>query len=114
ILLPFLNASYPDYSTKLVNNTGIVNMGNANYTVQRTGDELQINGMACKSTCLQNIDSKIFSISTNNDNVHFVRIAAMLPVSLPFVGNTLGWLGWYILASIPLVILIRKLLKIYV
>ncbi len=35
---------------------------------------------------------------------------ARLPFPLPFVGDTVGWLGFYILASIPVSMFTRKLL----
>lgn len=114
VLLPFLNSSYSDYGARLVNNTGTVSIGAANYTLERTGDGLKIGGIACAPACVESIDNRQFKISMDNDNVHFSRVVVMLPVSLPFIGNTLGWLGWYIITSIPMVVIIRKLLKIYV
>ncbi len=36
---------------------------------------------------------------------------AMLPFALPFIGDRLGWLGWYILTSFATSPLIRKLTK---
>jgi len=35
-----------------------------------------------------------------------------LPYSLPIWGNSLGWLGWYILASFPISMFLRKLLRL--
>tara|TARA_Y100000031_G_C8169501_1_gene361053 strand:- start:209 stop:742 length:534 start_codon:yes stop_codon:yes gene_type:complete len=35
-----------------------------------------------------------------------------LPFTLPKFGATLGWLGWYILCSLPMSVLIKKILKI--
>ena len=40
------------------------------------------------------------------------ELLVTLPYNLPIWGNTLGWLGWYILSAMPMSILIRKLLKI--
>ncbi len=47
-------------------------------------------------------------------NIYGSTYVANLPFALPYVGASLGWLGWYILFSIPAAILIRKLLKISV
>ncbi len=44
--------------------------------------------------------------------VVFRNMRVGLPFSLPFVGNDLGWLGFYILVSIPSTILARKLLGV--
>jgi len=41
-----------------------------------------------------------------------VETLITLPYTLPIWGNTLGWLGWYILSAMPASILIRKLLRI--
>ena len=50
----------------------------------------------------------------NWDRVKLAMVVVSLPIRLPVFGYNLGWLGWYFLVSIPLVILIRKLMKIYV
>ncbi|MBI2579531.1 MAG: DUF106 domain-containing protein [Candidatus Aenigmarchaeota archaeon] len=39
---------------------------------------------------------------------------ARLPVPLPVVNGAVGWLGWYIIFSIPAAIVIRKIMKISV
>jgi len=38
------------------------------------------------------------------------RVAAQLPISLPYVGNTLGWLGWYIIVTLGFSQVLRKLM----
>lgn len=35
-----------------------------------------------------------------------------LPFTMPKFGSTLGWLGWYILCSFPMSVLIKKIFKI--
>ena len=35
-----------------------------------------------------------------------------LPFSLPFIGNSVGWLGFYIIMTLPLTIFFRKLMKL--
>ncbi|MFQ5976184.1 MAG: EMC3/TMCO1 family protein [Candidatus Hydrothermarchaeales archaeon] len=39
-------------------------------------------------------------------------VVATLPFSIPKYGTTLGWLGWYIFASIPTSSLLKKILNI--
>ncbi len=39
-------------------------------------------------------------------------VIVKLPFELPFIGNYLGWLKWYILVSIPFSQLFRKLLGV--
>lgn len=41
-----------------------------------------------------------------------IDVLITLPYTLPIWGNSLGWLGWYILSAMPASILIRKVLKI--
>ena len=41
-----------------------------------------------------------------------IETLIILPYSLPIWGNTLGWLGWYILSAMPMSILIRKILRV--
>jgi uncharacterized membrane protein (DUF106 family) len=36
----------------------------------------------------------------------------MLPFPLPFVGNDVGWLGMYIIMSLPSSVLFRKILGV--
>jgi len=40
------------------------------------------------------------------------QIVVNLPFSMPFYGNKLGWLGWYILVSIPMTTVFRKALGV--
>ncbi len=44
--------------------------------------------------------------------VVFSSMKVKLPVSIPFVGDVVGWLGFYILMSIPSTIILRKLLGV--
>ncbi len=44
--------------------------------------------------------------------VVFSSMKVKLPISIPFVGDTVGWLGFYILMSIPSTIILRKLLGV--
>lgn len=38
----------------------------------------------------------------------------LLPVSLPLFGNDLGWFTWYIIVSIPLTMIFRKIMGVHV
>ena len=40
----------------------------------------------------------------------FPGVVAKLPFTLPYVGNDFGWLAWYIIISLPLGQLTRKLI----
>ncbi len=42
----------------------------------------------------------------------FTGAVAILPFSLPYFGNDFGWLMWYIVASMPLTFIFRKMLGV--
>lgn len=42
----------------------------------------------------------------------FAKVVVNLPFTLPFIGNTSGWFGWYFLLAIPSSIIVRKLLDL--
>jgi len=42
----------------------------------------------------------------------FPGVVVNLPFSLPFLGNDFGWLAWYIIVSIPLNSIFRRLLGV--
>ena len=108
ILLPFLSSNFGDIETS----TNEVNIDGTIYNIDKNGNELKINKINCEIPCSEKIGNSIWEITSVNEKVKFSRTIALLPISLPFVGNDLGWLGWYFVSSIPIAILIRKLLKI--
>jgi uncharacterized membrane protein (DUF106 family) len=48
----------------------------------------------------------------NKDYFRIVKYEAKLPFKLPFIGDTVGWLGLYIIISLPTTIILRKLLGV--
>ncbi len=42
----------------------------------------------------------------------FIGVTVNLPFSVPFVGNNVGWFGWYFLLAIPSSVIMRKLLDV--
>ncbi|HLC50976.1 MAG TPA: EMC3/TMCO1 family protein [archaeon] len=42
----------------------------------------------------------------------YTQPIVQLPFSLPLIGSTVGWLVWYIIVSIPLSLLFRKILGV--
>jgi len=47
-------------------------------------------------------------------NRTYSNFSAQLPLSIPLIGNIVpfGWLGWYFISSIPVIILTRKFLGV--
>lgn len=52
------------------------------------------------------------NFDANKNEVKIQEIVVNLPFSLPRFGDKLGWLGWYILSSMPASIFFRKLFGI--
>jgi uncharacterized membrane protein (DUF106 family) len=117
ILLPFLSGAYPDVGVAINNGSGNFTLNGNSYDVTKSNKMIAITGPStinCQAPCVETLEGGRYEIQEDGQNVKLARIVAMLPVALPFVGDTLGWLGWYIIVSIPLVILLRKIMKIYV
>ena len=124
LILPWMSGNYGDKIALLEDNKGEVNINDVVYSVERNGNEITINGENCDSPCVRGFDNKNWLVSykesgcllffCNPERVEFARIIAFLPVTLPFFGDDLGWLGWYLIISIPMALIIRKLLKISV
>jgi uncharacterized membrane protein (DUF106 family) len=112
LFLPFLSAVYGDHLVALNNNAGNFTFNENVYDIVKDGSNLKISGNDCASPCMQKIDNIDWKITSENNNVKFARVLVMLPIALPIFGAYIGWLGWYILVSIPVMIVIRKLLKI--
>ncbi|MBI2085594.1 MAG: DUF106 domain-containing protein [Candidatus Aenigmarchaeota archaeon] len=42
----------------------------------------------------------------------FIGVTVNLPISVPFIGNNVGWFGWYFLLAVPSSVIMRKLLDV--
>ncbi len=58
------------------------------------------------------IDYKEAKNEDDPPSIVFKTMKVKLPVSVPFVGQFVGWLGFYIIVSIPATIILRKLLRV--
>lgn len=52
-------------------------------------------------------------LSQPGEKLSIETVVVKTPVPLPYFGDKFGWLGWYIICSIPLTIVLRKLMKIH-
>ncbi|MBI4895336.1 MAG: hypothetical protein HY831_02470 [Candidatus Aenigmarchaeota archaeon] len=125
VMLPIMSIFYTDLSAPLdSNNMGNVTIGSFylvkldNNTVQLLQNDTQI--LNCSMPCMQHIDDKVFNIHKetvdNNgekqEHVRFSRIVIETPVAIPFIGKDLGWIWLYIMLSIPLTIVVKKLMGV--
>lgn len=99
IFLPWLASTYGDLSVP------------ANNTVSINGHDVNITQYSVP-TYKVNIDNRTWNIIDSGNGVVMQSVVVQLPTTLPFVGDDLGWLAWYFIASIPLMIIIRKLMGI--
>ena len=124
IFLPIISIIYVDYSVQLTNSTGNVTIDNFYFVnVQNNTVELLKNDslmFSCETPCLKEVDGKHFKLQKESierdgkkeDVVRMSRIVAMSPVTIPFIGRELGWIWIYIIFSIPMTILIKKLMGV--
>ena len=113
LFLPWLSGNYGDQTVNMADNKGNITINNNLYNVQRVGDTVTVGSVECTMPCRTNIGNATWNIQENGDNIQFARIVALLPIAIPVLfGDDLGWLGWYLIVSIPLMLLIRKSLKI--
>ncbi|MFP4116639.1 MAG: DUF2208 family protein [Candidatus Aenigmatarchaeota archaeon] len=70
------------------------------------GETLQENGVVR----INDHRLKLTEYRAGQEQLEFSRVAVQLPVSLPFWGSALGWLGWYILISLGVSQVFRKLM----
>ncbi|MBI3190186.1 DUF106 domain-containing protein [archaeon] len=114
ILLPWLSEAYGDRIVTFENDAGKFSFRSVEYQVLKSGQLITVNGQeTCSAPCAQKFGDSFLEITKESDNIKFAPVVAMLPVQLPVIGNNLGWLGWYILVSVPVVVFTRKLMRIY-
>jgi uncharacterized membrane protein (DUF106 family) len=126
IFLPMLSSMYIKPAS-LENGVGNVTIGEELYSVQVTNASIEVTSrnvtFECENSCRKQMNGEAWLISykpkscfifCSEERVDFEQVILLLPVSLPFVGDDLGWLGFYVIVSIPLMIVMRRLMKIRV
>ncbi len=114
ILLPSLATFYGDKIVAIQDGKGSVTLNGAAYQIEKSSDSLiRVGGGDCQLPCTSELGGYNYKITPEGSSIKFAQVVAVLPVSLPLLGSSLGWLGWYIIISIPLAIIVRKAMKIY-
>lgn len=115
IALPLLSNAYSDHVVELKDNKSNITINGNTYDISVADKVITIGNVTCESPCMKkNIGGGLWNVNVNSNKVEFARIVALLPVSLPVLADDAGWLGWYLIISIPVMILQRKLMKIHV
>lgn len=116
LLFPSL---YGDLTVELDESlNGMMKFGDAEKNIYFSQDEppvLKINGEENPVSEIITIGNDEFlfkNFDKGKNVVSFKRVVVNLPFSLPIWGSYIGWLGWYILISIPLTTVFRKALGI--
>src|SRR3989344_2376358 len=79
--------------------------------VSLTDGTIRVGETSCQMPCTSKIAADTYKIVPEGNNVKLGQVVVVMPVAFPFVGGSFGWLGWYIICSIPLVIIMRKFMK---
>jgi uncharacterized membrane protein (DUF106 family) len=77
----------------------------------QTGEQLKINGFQWTVKNFKQRTPGMFS-SISGPAVGFNGMFVPLPINLPFIGQALNWLGFYILIAMPLTFAFNKILGI--
>ncbi len=112
IILPLLALSYNDQIIELKDGKGSMAIDGRQLEVTLNGNQVSATGLSsfsCDLPCRhQKIGESFWNADLDGQKVKFSMIAVTMPVSLPILGADLGWIFWYLIVSIPLMILIRK------
>lgn len=120
IMLPWLHQNYGDIDIQVPNNqsTSAMMFRGIDYPFSLENEAIRANGYYCAMPCEITINGQLFEVtkqgSNGNIKVRFAPVVAKSPIPLPLTGTNVGWLMWYVVVSIPFVIIIRKMMKIYV
>ena len=128
IVLPGMNNLYGDTIIPMEGGFADFQLNEKNYSLQFADGKLDIIGAAkfsCELPCDKKIDNLNYIVKQRDDSIVFAPVVAKLPVQAKFfiLGQdavidgkpevVIGWLAWYIILSIPIAILIRRLFKIH-
>ncbi len=115
IVLPFIAGVYGDLSFNLNEQTTIT-IDDIEYTAAKTDTMVTLSSaqetVDCTTPCRQTVGKSLWNIQTTDTALTLQRVVALIPVSVPFFGDDLGWLGWYVLSSAFLMVIVRKFMKI--
>ena len=96
--------------TLTVNSDPVLKIGEEQVNGQIYGNEIKFS----KDT-VANAGGFVFQplkINRDTNTLTAKLVVATLPIGLPIWGANLGWLGWYVLCSLPLGVLSRKILGV--
>lgn len=111
LLLPWLNGIYGDIGLEDNTETQTFDHAGKEFQAKIEDSSITINDDSCETPCTIETDGAVFEVSMN-EAVTIAPVVAKLPIALPVVGDSAGWLAWYIISSMPFALVTRKLMKI--
>lgn len=118
IMVPWLSGTYGDITVKLTDGRGELTYQNLSEKVVVSGNEkdtlVSIGEKGYASGDKAELAGKTWTVQYSKDksNVVLQNMRFKLPFSFPLVGTEVGWLGIYIIISLPATMLFRKLLGV--
>ncbi len=104
MFFPLITGLYGDVRGK----DSLMIMGD-NFTVSYDGNSFILNGPEEITTPgVFEYKGKVFEIRKRGDEFRVSRVILLLPVDLPLVGRTVGWILFYVIVSLPLMTVIRR------
>lgn len=114
VSLPWIGSVYGDRAVGITDGKGTLDFAGSQFTVERNGEIITVAGKSCAMPCRLDAGGYVYNAEPQGSNVKVSPVVALLPFSAPFLGDDLGWLGWYLLSFFFMMIISRKFLKIYV
>jgi uncharacterized membrane protein (DUF106 family) len=106
ILLPYLALTFHDID--VLKTASDFQIGDKNHTFAFSDKIAQIDGEEYNVPCKLVIGDRKWEINDAGDKVRLSLVVAEMPAGIPLIGGwELGWIWWYILASIPFAIIVR-------
>ncbi|MCD6557453.1 MAG: DUF106 domain-containing protein [Candidatus Aenigmarchaeota archaeon] len=118
LVIPWLRASYGDILVPLENNTGSFIFLGESYNITIAGNNLTIiNTASGNMTTLsiakkQKFAGREFNIMLRDHKLRMQQVVYYLPITLPLIGNDIGWLLFYFLVSMPIMLVLKKIMGI--
>ncbi|MBI4174833.1 MAG: DUF106 domain-containing protein [Candidatus Aenigmarchaeota archaeon] len=113
VLLPSLATFYGDKIVALTDSRGSVDLHGTTYQVEKMNGTVKVGDASCSAPCTLEVANSNYKVTQEGNGLKIAEVVAVTPFALPYFGSAFGWLGWYIICSIPLVIIMRKAMKIY-
>lgn len=90
---------------------------NTEKSTELMNNSMRLSGQLMKTTSKALVISMVISLGFLFILFPWLRATytqpiVILPLSLPILGNDVGWLGWYLIVSIPLMFFFRKIMGI--